>query len=86
MTTDSSAAIIDPVTASTLRGMMKDYGKSIGHFATALAGSNRIQSWFIGLNSSEIPRYAVVVLVESETPTTDSIDIGTNLLELASGM
>ena len=65
---------------------MKNYGQVIGHYATALAGPNRIQSWFIGLNSPDIPRYAVAVLIESENPAPTVIDIGTGLLELASGL
>lgn len=85
-TEGDSTTILDPIVAASLRAMMKNYGKTIGHYATALAGPNRIQSWFIGLNSSEIPRYAVAVLVESETPTSVAIDIGTDLLELASGL
>jgi peptidoglycan glycosyltransferase len=77
--------IIDAETAAIIRSMLPNHGKVIGHTATALAGPNRIQSWFIGLNSSEVPRYAVAVLIESDTPSTAAATIGRGLLILASG-
>ncbi len=77
--------IIEPERAAELRAMLPRFGKTIGHSATALAGPNRIQSWFICLNSLDVPRYAVAVLIESDTPSPVAVQIGTDLLNLATG-
>jgi peptidoglycan glycosyltransferase len=80
------AQVIDPDTAAALRAMLPSHGKVIGHNATALAGPNRIQSWYIGLNSIDVPRYAVAVLIESDVPSPKAAQIGSDLLNLATGM
>ena len=68
-----SMSIISPASAAELRALLPRYGEVIGHNATALAGPNRIQSWFIGLNSLDIPRYAVAILIESDSPLSGTI-------------
>ncbi|MDF1512574.1 MAG: FtsW/RodA/SpoVE family cell cycle protein [Anaerolineae bacterium] len=77
--------IIEPDIAELIRNFLPDFEQTIGHRASALAGPNRVQSWFIGLNSRDVPRYAVAVLVDSATPSSIATRLGVNLLQIASG-
>ena len=85
ITESEDSFIIDADTATIIRAMFPRNGKVVGHSGTALAGPNRIQSWFIGLNSIDVPRYAVAVLIESDSPSTAAAQIGRGLLTLATG-
>ena len=60
------------------------YGEQvIGHLARANAGPDRVQVWFLGVNSSVVPRYGVVVLIDSPDDPSLPARIGTQLLQRA---
>lgn len=70
-----------PDTAAQLLNLWPRYGESVGHLGEALAGPNRTQTWFIGLNSPQVPRYAVAVLIENAPDRNIPAQIGMQLLE-----
>ena len=76
---------IDRATAETLRGLLPSFGGAVGHAGSAVAGEERQLSWYAGLNSPTVPRYAVSVLLERASPLPTAIDLGTELLGLAAG-
>ncbi len=79
----SSDALLTPEVAAQLRALWPHYGDAIGHAGNALAGHQRMQSWFIGLNSPQVPRYAVAILLENPPDSQRAIDIGLQLLQQA---
>ncbi|MBN2007562.1 MAG: FtsW/RodA/SpoVE family cell cycle protein [Anaerolineae bacterium] len=81
--TQSGDALLTPEAAAQLRALWPHYGDAIGHAGNALAGHQRIQSWFIGLNSPQVPRYAVAILLENPHDPQRAADIGLQLLQQA---
>ncbi len=81
----ASRPILSPEEAARLRAQWPRYGTAIGHVGSALAGPERTQVWFIGLNSPQAPRYAVAVLLESPARPDSAATIGTRLLHAAVG-
>lgn len=79
----NSVPIIDAETAKEIRALWPRWGESIGHLGQALAGPERELTWFIGLNSSSVPRYAVAVLLENSADPEAAADIGNRLLRQA---
>ncbi|MFP4343270.1 MAG: FtsW/RodA/SpoVE family cell cycle protein [Anaerolineales bacterium] len=75
--------VVEPAIATTLRQMWAPYGSAIGHLSTALAGPERELTWFLGLNSATVPRYAVVVMLENPVTSADAASIGSRLLQRA---
>jgi cell division protein FtsI/penicillin-binding protein 2 len=78
--------IVSPEIAAELRALWPHFEESIGHQGSALAGPERTLSWFIGLNSPKVPRYAVAVLLEHSgdqqgTPPKRAAHIGIQLLK-----
>ena len=78
-----STPVIDADLAERLRATWPQWGGSIGHLSTALAGEDRTLAWFLGLNSKDVPRYAVAVLLENPEQIEDAAVIGTRLLQQA---
>lgn len=71
--------------AATLRALWPAYDTAIGHQGQALAGPERTVSWFMGLNSAVVPRYAVAVAVENPVTPQTTANIGAELLRAAVG-
>jgi cell division protein FtsI/penicillin-binding protein 2 len=69
--------------AIRLRNSWSRWGEAVGHLSTALAGPERTLTWFLGINSSELPRFAVVVLLENAADPTEAAEIGKQLLGIA---
>lgn len=81
---DSSVVeVISPAVAARILDLWPRYGSAVGHLGAALAGPNRTQTWFIGLNSPTVPRYAVAVLIENAPTRQVAAQIGTQLLTQA---
>ncbi len=81
-----SSAGVRVATGETIARLLElwpHYGESVGHIGTALAGSNRTQTWFIGLNSAKVPRYAVAVLIENAPQRQIVAQTGVQLLRQA---
>ena len=76
----SPMPVIEPELAAQLRSQWPTWGDAIGHLGTALAGPERELSWFLGLNSEHVSRYAVVVLLENPPHVEDAAAIGVRLL------
>jgi len=72
-----------PDTAARILDLWPRYGSAVGHLGEALAGPNRTQTWFIGLNSPQVPRYAVAVLIEDAPDRQIAVQIGEQLLDQA---
>jgi len=77
--------VIDTATAETLRGLLPSFGGAVGHTGSAVAGEERQLSWYTGLNSPTVPRYAVSVLLERASSPQTAVNLGTELLGLAAG-
>ena len=73
--------VIDGEIATQILELWPHYGKAIGYLGDALAGPDRTQTWFIGLNSPDVPRYAVAILIENPENRQIPAQIGTQLLE-----
>ncbi|MBN2394208.1 MAG: FtsW/RodA/SpoVE family cell cycle protein [Anaerolineae bacterium] len=69
--------------AARILELWSEYGSAVGHLSEALAGSDRTQTWFIGLNSPQVPRYAVAVLIENAPNRELPAQIGEQLLNQA---
>ncbi|MBN1248062.1 MAG: FtsW/RodA/SpoVE family cell cycle protein [Anaerolineae bacterium] len=74
--------VVDDDVAERIRAALTPYGGSVGHVGTAVAGPEREQAWFAGLNSASLPRYAVAVLLDRPETSQAAADIGTELLRL----
>ncbi len=79
------ARLLSAEDAATLRALWPAYDTAIGHQGKALAGPERTVSWFMGLNSAVVPRYAVAVMVENPETPEITADIGAELLRAAVG-
>lgn len=79
----NSTPTVDPLLAERLRGAWPIWGDAAGHLSTALAGPGRTLTWFLGLNSPNLPRYAIVVLLENAVDQNTASSIGRQLLQLA---
>ncbi|MDX9954698.1 MAG: FtsW/RodA/SpoVE family cell cycle protein [Anaerolineae bacterium] len=69
--------------AIRLRNSWSRWGEAVGHLSTALAGPERTLTWFLGINSPELPRFAVVVLLENAADPAEAAEIGEQLLGIA---
>jgi peptidoglycan glycosyltransferase len=74
--------VVDPDTAKDILHTLPQFGAAVGHLGTAFAGQDREQAWFVGLNSPDLPRYAVAVLIDQTQRAQKAADIGTDLLRL----
>lgn len=79
--TTDSIQVINAADATALLDLWPRFGKAVGHIGDALAGPNRTQTWFIGLNSPDVPRYAVAVLIDNPNDRQIPAQIGTQLLK-----
>ncbi len=79
----ASVRITTPDIAAQILELWPRYGEAVGHIGEALAGPNRTQTWFIGLNSVKVPRYAVAVLIENAPQRQIPAHIGEQLLKQA---
>lgn len=71
--------------AAFLRETWTTWGDGVlGHASLAQAGPERTLSWFLGLNSAQVPRYGVVVLVENPPVPSYAAFVGRVLLLAAS--
>jgi cell division protein FtsW (lipid II flippase) len=77
---DLETAVISSEVAEEIRATLTPYGGVVGHLGTAIAGQEREQLWFMGLNSASLPRYAVAVLIDRPTSPQIAADIGAELL------
>jgi len=75
--------VITSAVAARILDLWPHYGTTVGHLGEALAGPNRTQTWFIGLNSPQVPRYAVAVLIENASDRQIPVQIGEQLLSQA---
>ncbi|MBN1260274.1 MAG: FtsW/RodA/SpoVE family cell cycle protein [Anaerolineae bacterium] len=75
--------ILDPQRSRELRALWSPWSEAIGHLAIALAGEQREITWFMGLNARDIPRYAVVVVLENAGDPENAAEIGVQLLRHA---
>lgn len=75
--------ILTAALATRLREAWPRWGEAAGHLSTALAGPERTLTWFLGINSTRLPRFAVVVLLENTPAPEDAADIGARLLQAA---
>jgi len=78
--------VITPDRAEQLLRLLPEHGQSVGLSEYALAGSNRVQNWFLGLNSERVPRYAVAVLVSRTRRSDEAKEIGQILLQQVVGL
>jgi len=76
----STTRVTTPNIAAQILELWPRYGSVVGHLGEALAGPGRTQTWFIGLNSPQVPRYAVAVLVENASDRQIPVRIGEQLL------
>jgi len=76
----STTTVTTPDIAAQILDLWPRYGSVVGHLGEALAGPDRTQTWFIGLNSPQVPRYAVAVLIENVPDRQIPAQIGEELL------
>ncbi len=81
--TASTNKVTTPAVAARILDLWPRYGNAVGHLGEALAGPNRTQTWFIGLNSAQVSRYAVAVLIENASDRQIPVRIGQQLLNQA---
>ncbi|HOU12410.1 MAG TPA: FtsW/RodA/SpoVE family cell cycle protein [Anaerolineae bacterium] len=79
----ANVRVTTPESAAQILNAWPRYGETVGHIGDALAGPNRTQTWFIGLNSAKVPRYAVAVLIDNAPQRQIPAQIGKRLLEQA---
>ena len=79
----STYRVVTSAIAARILDLWPRYGNAVGHLGEALAGPNRTQTWFIGLNSAQVSRYAVAVLIENASDRQTSVQIGEQLLSEA---
>jgi cell division protein FtsI/penicillin-binding protein 2 len=80
--TDTKTLVVSAEIAETVRQSLTRYSGAVGHQGTSVAGEGREQSWFVGLNSGTLPRYAVAVIIDRPTTPYAAANIGTELLQL----
>ncbi|HNT75841.1 MAG TPA: FtsW/RodA/SpoVE family cell cycle protein [Anaerolineae bacterium] len=77
-----AAPLLTPTQAASLRALWPRFGATvIGHVGQSLAGPERVQTWFIGLDAATAARYAVAVVVENGHDPQATARIGATLLE-----
>jgi cell division protein FtsW (lipid II flippase)/cell division protein FtsI/penicillin-binding protein 2 len=74
-------SVVEPAVAAELRATLTNFGGVVGHTGASYAGVDRRQSWFLGLNSATVPRFAAVVLVDEAETADQAVAIGVELLE-----
>jgi len=79
--TETEVRVVSAEIAETVRQSLARYGDAVGHRGTSVAGEKRQQSWFVGLNSETLPRYAVAVLIDRPAAPQAAANIGTELLQ-----
>ncbi len=77
--------VASPEVAESLLRTWPRYSTGAGHLSIALAGPERTLVWYLGVNSPDAPRYAIVVLLENPARPDIAAQIGVQLLELAVG-
>jgi cell division protein FtsI/penicillin-binding protein 2 len=77
----SEELVVSPEVAEEIRRALPQFDAAVGHLGISLAGPDRKQAWFVGLNSPDLPRYAVAVLIDQSLRAEDAADIGTQLLQ-----
>ncbi len=75
--------ILDASIATQLRNAWPRWGEISGHLSTALAGAGRTLTWFLGVNSPELPRFAIVVLLENAQDPQVAVSIAEKVLQMA---
>jgi cell division protein FtsI/penicillin-binding protein 2 len=80
--TDTEVRVVSAEIAETVRQSLTRSSGTVGHQGTSVAGEERQQSWFVGLNSETLPRYAVAVIIDRPTTPHAAANIGTELLQL----
>ncbi len=73
--------VIDAEVADQTRRLLSSYPGTVGHLGTSLAGHDRVQAWFVGLNSASVPRYAVVVFLDEVSDPNLALSIGVDLMQ-----
>ena len=76
---DSPRTIVPAAEAARLLAAWPSVEGVVGHRGEALAGEGRRSAWFVGVNSAQVPRYAVAVLLEEGGPD-EAAKIGAALL------
>ncbi len=84
-TQQAPVRVVSTAVAKEVRELWPQYGDAIGHRGRALAGPDRTLMWFMGLNSSQAPRYAVAVMVQNPNEEQTVVEIATALLRQAVG-
>ncbi len=77
----AATPVISSEVAAQLRHAWPHYGDIIGTPGDALAGPERTLSWFLALNSRDVPRYAVAVMLENEPDPQLAATIAARLLQ-----
>jgi peptidoglycan glycosyltransferase len=77
---DTATRVVDADIADSVRHLLTPYAGAVGHLGTSLAGLNRQQAWFVGLNSADLPRYAVAVFLDQTTDPQLALSIGVETL------
>jgi len=80
--TDIEVRVVSAEIAEAVRQSLARYSGAVGHQGTSVAGEERQQSWFVGLNSETLPRYAVAVIIDRPTAPNAAANVGTELLQL----
>ena len=73
--------ILTPNRAEEILSTLPHFNRSVGLLEHALAGTDRVQNWYLGLNSERVPRYAVAVLISEEKSSDKAMEIGEMLLQ-----
>lgn len=73
--------VIDAEIADQTRRLLSPYAGTVGHLGISLAGHDRVQAWFAGLNSASVPRYAVVVFLDEVRDPKLALSIGVDLMQ-----
>jgi cell division protein FtsW (lipid II flippase)/cell division protein FtsI/penicillin-binding protein 2 len=77
--------VLEADIAEEVLQILPAHQESVGHIGISLAGPQRQQAWFVGLNSATLPRYAVAVFLDeiqsSSTGGRAAADIGNHLLQ-----
>jgi cell division protein FtsW (lipid II flippase)/cell division protein FtsI/penicillin-binding protein 2 len=77
--------VLDADIAEQVLWTLPAFQGSVGHIGTSLAGPQRQQAWYVGLNSATLPRYAVAVFLDeiesSSRGSRAAAHIGSSLLQ-----
>ena len=79
--------VLDADIADQVLQTLPAYQASVGHVGISLAGPQRQQAWFVGLNSASLPRYAVAIFLDEIGSLSSggraAAEIGNDLLQRA---